>query len=77
MITKSDFINWKQSEIAGKLNDVCNESKAIAIEDLIRDRGSISDRARGSIETLEEFSELLRTGIGLYDINDIEEDKDV
>lgn len=77
MITKSDFINWKQSEIARKLNAICNDGKLIAVDYLIRNKGEVSDTARGSIETFDEILELLRTGEGIYEMDDIEENKDV
>ena len=70
MITKSEFLEWRDGEVVAKLHELCNDGKVAAIHELVSAKGEVADVARGAVLTFDEVLYMLRTGEGVWDTED-------
>lgn len=74
MINRSEFIAFRSSDMAKRINELLQMGKEIAVDQLVQQTGQDGDFARGAIRTCEEMLDALNTGEGIYDIDDLGEE---
>lgn len=67
MITKEEFLEWRESIVTKKVIELLHMGSKSAVEDLISARGEIGDVARGAHLAYEDVIELVTTGIGIFE----------
>lgn len=67
MISKEEFIEWKNDKVTQKILELLVMGSRSAVDDLISMRGEVGDVARGAHLAYEDVIELVTTGIGVYE----------
>lgn len=67
MISKGEYLNWKMHPCTNRLLELLSVGEEVAVEELMGNRGEISDFQRGAIQAFREVRGYIKDGEELYD----------
>lgn len=67
MISKNEWLQWKQNPITNRLIELLSVGREVAVEELIAHKGVVGDYQRGAIANFNETLDIIKQGEGLYD----------
>lgn len=66
MITKAEWLEWKDSKVTRQLVELIQLGVISSREDLLAMRGEVGDFPRGASNAFEEIIQYIKSGEGIY-----------
>lgn len=71
MISKLEFLEWRENEVTRKLLELIEIGREQILKELLGARGEIADFQRGANFAFEEIKDIIKSGYDIYDEEEV------